>query len=113
MEDLGFVAIPAIIVIVYLVAEAVKVIFKKYSTEDMNKLIPVVCGLTGAILGVAMFYLTPDMMIASDPFTALAIGIFSGLSSVGVNQVGKQLLKKNDTVDIASNPDSDDNDQSK
>ena len=94
MEDLGFVAIPAIIVIVYLVAEAAKILMKKLDSEDLKKIIPVICGITGAILGIAMWYLTPDMMssVASDPFSALAVGIFSGLSAVGVNQVGKQLL---------------------
>lgn len=84
MENLGFTAIPAITVICYLVACCVKL------TQLNNKWLPVICGLAGAVLGIAALIVMPDF-VASDPITAIAIGIVSGLAATGANQVIKQL----------------------
>ena len=84
MENLGFTAIPAITVICYLVAQVVK------ATAVDNKWLPIVCGVTGAALGVAAMFVMPDFA-ATDYITAIAIGIVSGLSATGVNQIVKQL----------------------
>lgn len=55
-------------------------------------MIPVVCGVTGGILGVAGMYLIPEFP-AGDVINAAAIGIVSGLASTGVHQVIKQVGK--------------------
>ncbi len=47
MESLGFTAIPAITVICYLVAQVVK------ATALDNKWLPIICGVAGAVLGIA------------------------------------------------------------
>lgn len=80
----GIATIPSIIIICYLAAMAVK------TTALDNKYIPVICGVMGGILGVLAMFLVPDYP-ASDYFTAVAIGIVSGLSATGVNQIFKQL----------------------
>lgn len=82
--DFGFTAIPAITVICYLIAQAVK------ATALDNKWLPIICGVAGAVLGVAAMYIMPEYG-ASDPITAVAIGIVSGLAATGVNQIVKQL----------------------
>ncbi len=88
MENIfGLATIPSIIVICYLVAEGVKTL------PLDNKYIPIICGLVGGILGVMGMFAIPDFP-TSDYLTAIAIGIVSGLSATGVNQIFKQMAKK-------------------
>ena len=87
MESLGFTAIPAITVICYLVAQVVK------ATALDNKWLPIICGVAGAVLGIAAMQIMPDFG-ASDPITAVAIGIVSGLAATGVHQITKQFSQK-------------------
>lgn len=77
----------AIVVITYLIGLAAKA-----SSKVKDELIPVIVGVAGGILGVAGMYVIPDFP-AQDVMTAVAVGIFSGLASTGVNQVYKQLKK--------------------
>lgn len=77
----------AIVVICYLiglVAKAVPVVKDNY--------IPIIVGVAGGILGIAGMYLIPDFP-ANDILNAIAVGIVSGLSSTGVNQIYKQVKK--------------------
>lgn len=83
----GIATIPSIIIICYLIAMGIR------TTAIDNKYIPVICGVLGGILGVFAMFLVPDYP-ASDYFTAVAIGIVSGLSATGVNQIFKQLGQK-------------------
>ena len=84
MENIfGLATIPSIIVICYLVAQGVK------ATALDNKYIPIICGFCGGILGVVALYVVPDF--AADILTAVAVGIVSGLSATGINQIYKQL----------------------
>lgn len=80
--------IPAIVVIAYLVGAACKAIDKV-----PDKLIPVIVGATGGILGIVGMY-TMSGFPASDILNALAVGIASGLASTGVNQIVKQLKQE-------------------
>lgn len=82
--DFGIAGVAVITVICYLIGEAVKA-----SGLD-NKWIPIIVGGCGGALGVAGMYLMADFP-ATDALTAVAVGIVSGLASVGVNQIGKQL----------------------
>lgn len=89
MNDLGFIAFPAIVVICYLVGATLKAI----NNEGLDKFIPVICGFVGGILGVVVFKTIPGYIPAENWLMALAIGIVSGFASVGVNQVYKQFTK--------------------
>lgn len=77
----------AIVVITYLIglaAKAIPVIKDNY--------IPIIVGVAGGILGVIGMYVIPDFP-AEDILNAIAVGIVSGLSSTGVNQIYKQVMK--------------------
>ncbi len=77
----------AIVVITYLIGYGAKQIPKV-----KDSLIPVIVGVAGGILGVIGMYVIPDFP-ASDILNAIAVGIVSGLSSTGVNQIYKQVKK--------------------
>ena len=92
MEFLNeFAAVPAIGVIVYLIAEIFKVAAN--GRESWLKFIPVLCGVLGGALGIAGWLFVPGYIPAENIFTAAAIGIISGLAATGINQVYKQLTK--------------------
>lgn len=57
MEVLGITAVAAITIICYLAAEIVKV------TSLDNKWIPVICGISGGILGIAALFWMPDFPV--------------------------------------------------
>lgn len=87
--DFGFTAFPAIAVICYLVAEIVK------CTPLDNKYLPIIAGSAGGILGIIGMYIIPEFP-ASDIYSALAVGIVSGLAATGANQIYKQLTKNSE-----------------
>lgn len=82
--DFGIASVTGITVICYLMGQIVKV------TSLDNKWIPVIVGIFGALLGIAGLYIMADFP-ATEPLTAAAVGIASGLAATGVNQVAKQL----------------------
>lgn len=88
----SFTAIPCITVAVYLLAE----IFKAITKEKHNKYIPIVCGTLGAILGIIIFFVAPELIPGKDVFCSLATGIISGFSATGINQVYKQVSSGED-----------------
>ena len=83
--DFGIAGVAAIKVISYLIGMGCKA-----STKIKNEVIPVVCGVAGAALGVVGMYTMPDFP-ASDVVNAVAIGIVSGLAATGADQAVKQL----------------------
>ena len=86
--DFGIGSVTAITAICYLGGMACKA-----TTKVKDEGSPVVCGLTGGILGVAGMYLMPEFP-ATDVINAAAIGIVSGLAATGAHQVIKQASKK-------------------
>lgn len=84
MEYMGIVGVAAITVICYLIGEIAKALPLE------NKWIPVICGICGALLGVAGIFVMPEFP-AQDYITAAAVGIVSGLAATGADQVIKQL----------------------
>ena len=84
---LGIIAVPAIVVICYLVGMGVKV-----SPLD-DKFIPIIVGVVGAIFGLVAFLTKMPNFPADNFITALAVGIVSGLASTGINQIFKQFKK--------------------
>ena len=85
--ELGIASVAAITAICYLAGVGCKA-----SEKVKDELIPVVCGVTGGILGVAGMYLMPDFP-AGDVKNTTTIGITSGLAATGANQVLKQVSK--------------------
>ena len=64
---------------------------KEFKDLD-NKYIPLICGVTGGILGVIGMYTVPDFP-TKDILNSMAIGIVSGLFATKANQISKQLIK--------------------
>ena len=87
MTSLGVGSVAAITVICFLIGQLIKV------SGIGNKWIPVICGLSGAALGVFGMGSIPNFP-ASDYFSAAAVGIVSGMAATGINQVYKQLGKE-------------------
>lgn len=90
MNDLGFIAFPAIVAICYLVGATLKAI----NNETLDKFIPVICGFIGGVLGVVVFQTIPGYIQADNWLQALAIGIVSGFAATGVNQIYKQFTQE-------------------
>lgn len=86
MTSMGIATVAAITVICYLVGLMVKA-----TPYNNDKFIPIACGLVGAVLGVVALYTGLPDFPATDPLTAVAVGIVSGLAATGVNQAVKQL----------------------
>lgn len=85
MDISSMTTVIAIVVICYLIGLAAKTI-----PAVKDNYIPVIVGAFGGILGVLGMYAIPDFP-AQDILNAIAVGIVSGLSSTGINQVYKQL----------------------
>ncbi|NLU24228.1 MAG: enolase [Clostridiales bacterium] len=83
--NFGIASVAAITVIAWLIGQIVKV------SGLNNKWIPVICGLSGGILGILAVGIMPDFP-AQDYITAAAVGIASGLAATGAHQAVRQLL---------------------
>lgn len=87
INTIGVATVAAIIVICYLIGMIVK------ASPLQDKWIPIVCGVCGGVIGaLALLFGMPEFP-AQDYFSAVAVGIMSGLTATGVNQIGKQLAK--------------------
>ena len=93
MEE--FISIPSIVLIVYMIIEAIKICTKN---EVVSKLFPAISCVLGMGLGVLAFYLCPAVIPANNVLSAILIGGSSGLSATGTNQIIKQLTQKNDEL---------------
>ena len=85
MDDFGFVPVAAITILSFLVG----LTWKKADRLN-DKWIPIVCGFVGCVLGVVGRTII-DGFPATDPITAAAIGVVSGLAATGAHQIYKQL----------------------
>ena len=90
---MDYTSVPIIVLCSYIVGEIYKVIFKR--KKDAYKLIPVLVAIVGGVLGVLIYLTSPEMIFNVDNlWIALGIGIISGFSATGTNQVVKQLINK-------------------
>lgn len=89
MEFFGFTGVASVAIIVEVIALA----YKNLTSAD-NKWLPVLCMVCGALLGVAAWFIYPEVYPASDLFTALAVGIASGAVAVAGNEAIKQFNDK-------------------
>ena len=85
--DFGIASVAGITVICYLIGNIVK------NTPLPDRWIPSIAGVSGGLLGLAGLYVMVDFP-ATEPLTAIAVGIASGLASTGVHQMSKQLRKE-------------------
>ena len=83
------ITVPAIVAVCFLVGE----IAKKISKESINRFVPEICGVSGAILGELAFFTIPAFIPAENWLTALAVGIVSGFAATGIHQIYKQAKK--------------------
>ena len=83
ITSLGITGVGSITVICLLIGQAVK------ATKIDNTWIPIICGVSGLILGVVGMFIMPDFP-ASDYLTAAAVGVVSGFAATGINQAVKQ-----------------------
>lgn len=100
INTIGVATVAAIIVICYLIGMIVK------ATALDSKWIPSICGVFVGIIGaLALAFHMPDFP-ADDYFTAVAVGIMSGLTATGVNQIFKQMSRvKTETEGMADDED--------
>lgn len=87
--NLETVTVTSIVVLCFVVGEIVK------ATPLDDKWIPVICGISGALLGLISYIIGIPDMPAQDVINAMAVGAASGFASTGVHQVYKQLFDKN------------------
>lgn len=90
---MDFTSVPIIVVCCYIIGEIYKVLFK--NKQEAYKLIPMLMAINGGLLGILIYLTNPEMIFNVDNFwAALGIGIVSGTSSTGANQIIKQILKR-------------------
>ena len=88
MDLSNYATVLPIVIICYLIGYGCKVI-----KHVPNKYIPIIVGVAGGILAIPAVKIMPDCP-ATDVITAISIGIMSGLTSTGVNQVFKVVKAK-------------------
>ena len=86
--DFGIANVVVITVLVYIIALGVK------ATKLDNKWIPMICGLSGVVLGIMALAIGMPDFPAADYLTAAAVGGASGLAATGADQIFKQLKKE-------------------
>lgn len=84
--DFGIAGVASITVICYLLG----MLFKGLGWD---KWIPTLVGLWGCVFGIIAYIIGIPDFPAQDILTAAAVGIVSGLSATGVNQIFKQATK--------------------
>lgn len=91
--NLDFIGIPIIIIICYMVGEIYKVVFKK--NTKTYKLIPILVAFIGGVLGIIIYFTSPEVLLnARNIYNAILVGIISGFSATGTNQIIKQIFIK-------------------
>jgi hypothetical protein len=90
---MSFTSVPIIVVCCYLIGEIIKFIFK--NKQETYKIIPIVVTSLGGLLGILIYLTNPEMIFNVDNiWTALLIGMVSGSSATGANQIVKQFFLK-------------------
>ena len=92
---MDFTSVPIIVICCYVLGEIIKFIFR--NKQETYKIIPILVTLFGGVLGIVIYLTNPELIFNVDNiWSALLIGIISGSSSTGTNQIIKQLFKKED-----------------
>ncbi len=88
---MNFASVPIIVILCYILGEIYKIIFK--NKKETYKLIPLLVSLFGGILGILIYFTAPEILNVDNIYLALEIGIISGSSATGTNQIIKQIFK--------------------
>lgn len=86
----------ALVLILYCIAEILKVVALK--SDEQRKILPVICGLVGAVGAAIIFVFAPDLLNCGNILDSVICGIISGFAATGANQVYKQIKKDADTI---------------
>ena len=90
---MNFTAVPIIVICCYLCGEIYKAIFRNHTSA--YRFIPLVTSVLGGILGVVIFLTNPEVILdAPNIWIALGVGIVSGASATGTNQIIKQIFQQ-------------------
>lgn len=84
--------IPIVATVVYGIIELAKYLFSD-RIEKIKKYIPLFAAFCGGIVTLLVFVVTPESVPCTSWYSAILMGCASGLSSVGVNQIKKQMTK--------------------
>lgn len=88
--------IPVIVALVYAIIELLKPwVFN--GNEALTRLIPVFAGAIGGVLAIVAYFAFPGLVPVAEWYAAALMGVASGLSSVGINQIHKQATKEDKT----------------
>lgn len=88
---MNFASVPIIVILCYILGEIYKIIFK--NKKETYKLIPLLVSLFRGVLGVLIYFTAPEILNVDNIYLALEIGIISGSSATGTNQIIKQIFK--------------------
>ena len=88
---MSFMGIAVIIAVCYIIGEIIKFIFK--GRQDIYSFIPIILAIFGGILGVIIYLSNNFILNTNNIWNALLIGIISGESAAGTNQIFKQINK--------------------
>lgn len=92
--DFGIASYAGIVVLCYLVGLGCKA----SSKLKQNEIIPVIVGAVGAGLGMIAFALKIPDFPAADFMNAAAVGVVSGLTATGVNQITKISARRQERI---------------
>lgn len=87
---MNFNTVPFIVVCCYIIGELFKLILNKKT----YKYIPMLLSFIGGIIGLLIYLFTPNLSISNNIYDSILIGIISGTSSTGYNQIIKKILKQ-------------------
>ena len=88
---MDYVGIPVIVVISYILGEIYKTVF---TTDNARRFIPIFMVIVGGCLGIAVYFTSPQIISVETFWDAALVGIVSGASATGTNQIIKQLFSK-------------------
>ena len=90
---MDFTCVPIIVVCCYIIGKLYKLLFK--NKKEVYKFIPILMAFVGGILGILIYVTDKELIFnVNSIWIALGIGIVSGVSSTGTNQIIKQINKK-------------------
>lgn len=88
---MDIISIPVIVIICYVIGELIKVVFK----NKINKYIPIIVTTIGGILGVLIYLTNRELLMGIDNiYSSIVIGLISGSSSTGTNELIKKAFKE-------------------
>ena len=90
-ELIEYGGVPAIVILCYVFIELLKKVIKN---ESIKNAYPLISAAFGLFLGILLFFTDQPVFFAENAFESAMIGLVSGLSATGGNQIFKRLLKK-------------------